>query len=81
MNVNIVFPYRQNNDWRREKNLEFITNHYKKLNPSYIINEDDDDNLFNRGRALNRGFSCIDRNTDVVIFADGDLYVPIEALE
>lgn len=88
MKINILFPYRKNNDFRRQRNLDFTLGHYNKFVQEYsdqiqlgeIVLADDDHSLFNRGRALHNAYLEQKELPDLMIFADADLIVPFNRL-
>ena len=83
LKVSVIFPFRPNGDLNRINNLQYIKEHYLELRHDYTLDfifSDDSDSMFNRGRALIEGVKEAPLDTDVFIFADGDLWVPINKL-
>jgi len=87
MKVLVLFPHRENSCSWRKNNNHYMWEHYRQLGVGHGISlsiheADDDHELFNRGRALHNGFKSIGplSRPDVMIFADGDLFVPLSRL-
>ncbi len=84
MKVGVLFPYRKSNDSRRERNFAYTLRHYGLLTDwcslKIVVADDPDPNTFNRGRALHEAYLQTESDTDVLIFADGDLIIPINRL-
>lgn len=79
MKLTIIFPYRESTE-DRVANQKYILEHYLSLSDQHEVVEilfpDDDHKLFNRGRAIHNGVLQRTKDTDLYIFADGDLFIP-----
>lgn len=82
MKINVLFPFRPSADEWRQRNLAHVKAHYQQLPGVHcIITADDPGEMFNRGRALHVAYEKAQEDpADILIFADGDLIVPISRL-
>ncbi len=80
MKVSVVIPWRAG-DPNREASLNFVTSWYQQALPEaeIIFADDDDEEGFNRGRALNIGVA--QSSGDVLVLADGDLLIPQRVIQ
>lgn len=74
--VDVLVPYRASEAYHRERNAEFIIKHLGNVLPGSLVTvcDDDDPDLFNRGRAVNAGVEASER--PIMVIADGDVWLP-----